>query len=275
MINYAFGRQRRLHRLYRHGAGLFTVPLDHSVSDGPIVPGDGLNRLVGQLVRNGVDAVVLHKGRLRYVDHCWFKDAALIVHLSASTSHAPDPDAKYLVASVEEALRHGADAVSVHVNLGSRDESRQIADLATVSNACSLWNVPLMAMMYPRGPRIDNPRDPDLVAHAVSLAADFGADIVKAPYVGDVDLMMEVIRSSPIPVLIAGGPLMTDQNAIERFVCEVMMSGAVGVAMGRNVFQASDPGAMARKVSGLVHSISRPAQFPLRSGVLETLAAFS
>lgn len=270
MVNHSFGRQRRLRQLYRHGTRLFVVPLDHSVSDGPIAPGDGFNHLVGQLVRNGVDAVVLHKGRLRYVDHRWFNDIALIVHLSASTSRAPDPDAKYLVARVEEALRFGADAVSVHVNVGSRNESRQLADLAEVANACDLWNVPLLAMMYPRGPNITNPRDPELVAHAVALAAEFGADIVKTVYVGDAGAMAEVVRSSPIPIVVAGGARMAEEGATEQFVRDAISAGVAGLAMGRNIFQAPDPGAMARRISELVHGISESVHPPMNIGAVTT-----
>lgn len=270
MVNHSFGRQRRLRQLYRHGTRLFVVPLDHSVSDGPIAPGDGFNHLVGQLVRNGVDAVVLHKGRLRYIDHRWFNDTALIVHLSASTSRAPDPDAKYLVARVEEALRLGADAVSVHVNVGSRNESRQLADLAEVANACDLWNVPLLAMMYPRGPNVTNPRDPELVAHAVALAAEFGADVVKTVYVGDVGAMAEVVRSCPIPIVVAGGTRMTEDGATERLVRDAINAGVAGLAMGRNIFQAPDPGAMARRVSELVHGISASVQSPMNVAAVTT-----
>lgn len=101
-VNHSFARRVRLRRLYRHDDHrLLVVPLDHSVTDGPITRGKGLDTLVGQLARNGVDAVVLHKGALRHVDHRWFTDTSLILHLSASTVHAPDPDAKYLVATVE------------------------------------------------------------------------------------------------------------------------------------------------------------------------------
>ncbi len=169
--NQSFSKQLRLERLYRYGdERLLVVPLDHAVTSGPIVVDGGLVRLVGQLADSNVDAVVLHKGSLRHLDHRWFTRTALIVHLSASTAHAPDPDSKYLVSSVENALRLGADAVSVHVNLGSDSEKEQVADLATVSDACDRWNMPLLAMMYPRGPRIADPRDPALIAHAATLA---------------------------------------------------------------------------------------------------------
>jgi 2-amino-4,5-dihydroxy-6-oxo-7-(phosphonooxy)heptanoate synthase len=209
---------------------------------------------VGRLAANRVDAIVLHKGSLRHVDPAWFGSTSLIVHLSASTVHAPDPDAKYLVAGVEESLRLGADAVSVHVNLGSDGEQRQISDLAAVAEACDRWNVPLLAMMYPRGPRISDPRDPALVAHAVTLAADLGADLVKAPYVGSVTEMKEITSRSPVPVITVGGPRNDDEGQVLAHVGEALSAGVAGVAMGRNVFEAPDPGVMAAKLADLIHS---------------------
>jgi len=253
-INYCFARQLRLQRLYRHSAQrMVVVPMDHSITLGPITGGATLNRLVGQLARNGVDAVVLHKGSLRHVDPVWFADTSLIVHLSASTVRAADPDAKYLVANVEESLRLGADAVSVHVNLGSLDEDRQIADMAMVSEACERWNVPLLAMVYPRGPKIGDTRDPELVAHAVTLAADLGADIVKTVNVGSVAAMADIIAACPIPVIVAGGPVVASMAELRDQVLDALRGGADGVAMGRNIFQAADPGATARMVADLVH----------------------
>lgn len=253
--NGAFGRQLRLRRLYRNDSErLLIVPLDHSVSMGPITGGEGLDALVGQLARNRVDGIVLHKGSLRHVDPAWFGDTALIVHLSASTVHATDPDAKYLVAGVEESLRLGADAVSVHVNLGSDGEQQQISDLAAVADACDRWNVPLLAMMYPRGPKIRDPRDPALVAHAVTLAADLGADLVKTPYVGSVAEMKEIIAGSPIPIITVGGPRNDDEGEVLSYVTEALSAGVAGVAMGRNVFEAPDPGVMAAKLADLIHS---------------------
>ena len=254
-VNAPFAREVRLRRLFRHGDDrLLVVPLDHLITDGPIVSSaPGLNRLVGQLAGNGVDGVVLHKGAIRHVDHRWFVHTSLIVHLSASTMHASDPDAKYLVANVAEAIRIGADAVSVHVNLGSREEAKQITDLAAVSDACDRWNLPLLVMIYPRGPRIENPRDPALVAHAATLAADLGADIVKTPYVGSVSEMADVVRACPIPLIVAGGSRLSGSNDVLAYVDDVLAAGAAGLAMGRNIFQAADPGAMARRIADRVH----------------------
>nr|WP_042195197.1 2-amino-3,7-dideoxy-D-threo-hept-6-ulosonate synthase [Kibdelosporangium sp. MJ126-NF4]CEL21781.1 2-amino-3,7-dideoxy-D-threo-hept-6-ulosonate synthase [Kibdelosporangium sp. MJ126-NF4]CTQ92561.1 2-amino-3,7-dideoxy-D-threo-hept-6-ulosonate synthase (EC 2.5.1.-) [Kibdelosporangium sp. MJ126-NF4] len=251
--NNSFARRLRLRRLHRHDPErLLIVPLDHSVTDGPIVA-NRLDDLVGKLATNHVDAVVLHKGSLRHVDSSWFTMTSLIVHLSASTMHAPDPNAKYLVASVEECLRMGADAVSVHVNLGAIDERTQISDMAAVADACDRWNVPLLAMMYPRGPKITNPRDPELVAHAVTLAADLGADMVKTVYPGSVDEMADITAAAPIPVVVVGGPRTDDEDTVLDYVGDAIRGGAAGVAMGRNVFQAKDPGAMAARLAGVIH----------------------
>jgi 2-amino-4,5-dihydroxy-6-oxo-7-(phosphonooxy)heptanoate synthase len=80
------GRRIRLQHLYRQdSSSLFVVPLDHSVTTGPITANGKLNRLIGQLAGNGVDAVVLHKGALRHVDAGWFRSLSLIVHLSAGS----------------------------------------------------------------------------------------------------------------------------------------------------------------------------------------------
>jgi len=257
LVNNSFARQLRLRRLYRHGDGrLLVVPLDHSIFDGPLIDGlsaaRNLDALVGQVAGNGADALVLHKGSLRHIGHHRFTETALIVHLSASTMYAPDPDAKYLVASVEEALRLGADAVSVHVNVGSAGERQQISDLATVSDACDRWNMPLLAMMYPRGPRVDNPADPAHVAHAIAVGEDLGADIVKTLYVGSSSAMADVIRSVSVPVIVAGGPRQDGASTL-AYVSAAMSGGACGVAMGRNVFQAPDPGAMVRQLSEVIH----------------------
>ncbi|MFX4294653.1 class I fructose-bisphosphate aldolase [Streptomyces bohaiensis] len=250
-----FARAVRLGRLFRHDPRrLMIVPLDHSLSDGPVIPrGSSVDRLAGQLAAGGADAIVVHKGSLRHIAAARLATMSLILHLNASTAHAPDPDAKYLVTGVEDALRMGADAVSVHVNMGSRDERRQIADLGAVADACDRWNLPLMAMVYPRGPEIADPRDPELVAHAVTLAADLGADLVKAPYVGSTAAMRELTAACPVPLVCAGGPRRgTDDEAVE-FAREVLRGGAAGVAMGRNIFQSSDPGAMAARVARVVH----------------------
>jgi 2-amino-4,5-dihydroxy-6-oxo-7-(phosphonooxy)heptanoate synthase len=253
--NQAFGARLRLGRLDNRGDGrLMIVPLDHSVADGPITMDRPLDQLVEELDAAGVDAIVLHKGTARHIRPRHFTSTSLILHLSASTAHAPDPDAKYLVSSVDSAVKLGADAVSVHVNIGSREEAQQVGDLARIAEACDRWNVPLLAMMYVRGPQIADPHDSILIAHAATLAADLGADIVKVTHPGTEAELAEIVRGCPIPVVVAGGPLMATTSELLDHVASTIAAGAAGVAMGRNIFGAPNPGDLARQVVDLVHA---------------------
>ncbi len=249
----AFARELRLRRLYHHSDRLFVVPLDHPVTDGTVVGGGCLDHLVGQLARQRVDAVVLHKGCLRRIGPDRFRDLSVIVHLSAGTTRAPDPDQRYLVGGVDEALSLGADAVSVHVNVGSATEPRQIADLAAVAGACERWGVPLLAMMYPRGPAVSDPRDPGVITHAVAIAADLGADLVKTIHPGSVAAMRRVTATAPVPVLVAGGAPHPQRDGVLGDVRAALAGGAGGVAIGRNVIQSDDPSATARALADLIH----------------------
>jgi 2-amino-4,5-dihydroxy-6-oxo-7-(phosphonooxy)heptanoate synthase len=113
--------------------------------------------------------------------------------------------------------------------------------------------VPLLAMIYLRGPQIVDPRAPELLAHAATLAADLGADVVKTDYAGTPDQMADVIRTCPIPLIVAGGPRTADTDTALAYVSDALRGGAAGVAMGRNVFQAEKPGLMAAAVARLVH----------------------
>jgi 2-amino-4,5-dihydroxy-6-oxo-7-(phosphonooxy)heptanoate synthase len=224
------------------------------VTSGPIAR-DGLDPLVGQLAESGVDAVVLHKGNLRWLKPGRFDGMGLVVHLNAGTLRAPDPDARTLVCGVAEAVQLGADAVSVHTNLGATDEKEQLNTLAAVGRACQRWQVPLLAMMYPRGPRIGDPRDPELIAHAVQVGVDLGADLVKTAAPRRMRDLQAITRACPVPVLVAGG---TPDVDLLGTVADAMRFGAGGVAVGRGVFTAADPGAVARKLSDLVHARYEP-----------------
>ncbi|MER7282954.1 2-amino-3,7-dideoxy-D-threo-hept-6-ulosonate synthase [Dactylosporangium sp. NPDC000244] len=254
--NDSFARRVRLDRLYRNGSGgLLIVPLDHPISGAPIIHSGrsgGLDRLVGELAAGGADAVVLHKGALRHVAAHRFRDLSLILHLSAGTGLSADPDAKVLVGSVEEALHLGADAVSVHVNAGSPTEPRQLADLAAVAGDCDRWGVPLLAMVYARGPGIADGRAPRLVAHAAAIAAELGADLVKTALPRDAHDLAAITEASPIPVLAAGGDALDSAAALQHLAA-AMRAGAGGVAAGRLVFNAPEPPAMVRRLAALVH----------------------
>ena len=131
------GKEVRLKRLFKHSDRIFIAPMDHGVTVGPVQGLTDMPAIVNLIRAGKADAVVVHKGLVKQITDCLSSDGCeLIVHLSASTSLAPDPNRKELVSSVEHAIRLGATAVSVHVNLGSDYESGMLKDLGMVAEQC-------------------------------------------------------------------------------------------------------------------------------------------
>ncbi len=180
-------------------------------------------------------------------------DVGLIIHLSASTSLALDPNHKVLVTTVEEAIKVGADAVSVHINIGAEDEFEMLQGLGYVAGKCDEWGIPLLAMMYPRGKKVRSEYDVDVVKHAARIGAELGADIVKTNYTGNPETFKEVVNGCPVPVIIAGGPKMGSEKELLEMIEGSLEAGGRGVAIGRNVFQAEDPTGLVRRISKIVH----------------------
>ena len=133
------------------------------------------------------------------------------------------------------------------------DEPPMLEDLGAVAEKCLEWGMPLVAMMYARGEHIENPFDPDTVAHCARVAAELGADIVKVAYTGDPDSFKRVVRGCPIPVVIAGGPKMSNDLEILEMVEGAMKAGAKGVSIGRNAFQHENPEKIVRAIAAIVH----------------------
>ena len=126
------------------------IPLDHGVSIGPVKGLADMKSVVDRVAEGGANAVLEHKGIIRAGYRGKGRDIGLILHLSASTDLGPDPNTKVQVAEVEEAIILGADAVSLHVNIGSATEPPQLSTLGATARVCAEWGMPLLAMMYPR-----------------------------------------------------------------------------------------------------------------------------
>jgi 2-amino-4,5-dihydroxy-6-oxo-7-(phosphonooxy)heptanoate synthase len=242
------GKSLRLERLLgSEQSSTLIVPIDHTVTDGPFTDAKSYDRLLGAVAENGADALVVHKGRLAHLARSVYARLSVIIHISASTRYAQDPNYKYAVADVEDCLRRGADAISVHVNLGAVTEDKQVRMLADAADACERHGLPLLAMMYPRGPGVKDCPPGETVKHAAALATDLGADIVKLPLSGSLAEIRDIVDSCPIPVVTAGGSQVSDAQ-FNQFVSDVMKGGARGIAAGRNVFLAPDPGAKVREI---------------------------
>ena len=189
----------RLRRCFREGRTLM-VPLDHGMTQGPVAGLQALEETVEDLVASRVvDAVVLHKGTLEAMAPVLSRspDIATVLHLSAAVELSPDPDRKVVVSSVEDALRLGADAVSVHVNLGHPDDAAMLEEVGRVAGDCQRWGMPLLAMVYLRGGEVPGD-EAEAGAVAARVAWELGADAVKLDYTGSPESFAQVTRAAAI-----------------------------------------------------------------------------
>jgi fructose-bisphosphate aldolase/2-amino-3,7-dideoxy-D-threo-hept-6-ulosonate synthase len=125
--------------------------------------------------------------------------------------------------------------------------------LGDVACECDDYGMPLLAMMYPRGPSIKNAHAAEVVAHAARLGAELGADIIKTNYTGDPETFETVTESCPVPVIIAGGPKAETSKDVLQMVKDSVNAGGAGLSIGRNVFQHSAPDKMVKALSAIVH----------------------
>ncbi len=248
------GKQIRMERILNRNTGrAVIVPMDHGISVGPIDGVKDMKHAVEAVSRGGANAIVEHKGLVGEGHRKQGSDIGLIIHLSASTSLSPYPNAKTLVCSVEEAIKLGADAISIHINLGDRDEKEMLNDFGRVSYEARTWGMPLLAMIYPRGEKITDEYDLNVIKHAARVGDEMGADIVKVSYTGSRETFHEVVSGCSIPVVIAGGEKMNSDKEILEMVKGATDAGGAGVSIGRNVFQHKDPTKMVQAISSIVH----------------------
>lgn len=248
------GKRIRMERILDRNTGrTVIVPMDHGISVGPIAGLVNVKEAIGKVAEGGANAIVEHKGLVEAGHRGQGPDIGLIIHLSASTSLSVYPNAKTLVCSVEEAIKLGADAVSIHVNLGNGQEKEMLRDFGQVSYEARTWGMPLLAMIYPRGENIEDEYDVRVVKHAARVGDEMGADIVKVSYTGSEKSFREVVAGCSVPVVIAGGARMDSDREILEMVKGSVDAGGAGVSIGRNVFQHRNPGGMVRAISAIVH----------------------
>ena len=259
------GLSARLERISTNDRYLI-VPMDHGLTMGAVEGLVDIESTIDGVTSGGADAVLTQKGIAPRV-HPNKNDAGYIVHVNGSTTIGPDESDKRVTATAEDAVRAGADAVSFHINVGSDNEPEQIEELAELTADASRLGLPVLAMAYARGPGVDE-TDPEALGHAVRLAEEVGADVVKTGYSGDGDSFARVTESTRLPVVIAGGSKGTDRETVEM-VRGAMDGDAAGVSMGRSIFQHEDPRGIARAVSAVVHDDASVEEALAAGGFIE------
>ncbi len=243
------GKDTRLRRIGKENKFLI-IPMDHGTTVGPLRGLYNIEKTIAD-VSEYATAILLHKGVIRALKNV--PDIGIIMHLSASTVLGSEPNWKVKVGSVQEAVRLGVDAVSIHINLGNIREPYMLQHIGEISEQCDLWQIPLISMIYPRGENIKDPYDMKTLSHVVRLGAELGSDIIKTNYTGDPKTFEKVVESSFKPVIVAGGPKTKTEQEFLEMIKGAMDAGAAGVAIGRNVFSSDDPGKMVKAISSIMY----------------------
>lgn len=176
-----------------------------------------------------------------------------IVKLNGKTNLVKDEDPySPQVCSVAEALSYGAKAVGYTIYVGSEFEAKMIGEFGRIEQEAEEMGIPVIAWMYPRGRNVPDENDPKVVAYAARVGLELGADIVKVRYTGDPVSFRWVVQSAgKTKVVMMGGEKQTEEDFLER-VRIALDAGAIGVAVGRNVWQAKEPLVMAEKLSKII-----------------------
>jgi len=244
------GKAIRLNRLMRNGK-MLCIPLDHGVTMSDIGRLSDFKKTANSIIENGASAIIIHKGLVKFLPP--LKNTGLIIHLSASTAEI-NSVFKVIICEVEEALSLGADAVSVHINLGNDYEKYMIKDLSRISHDCAKFGMPLFVMMYVRDNSNDDKSTIASVKHSIRIAAELGADIVKIGSNWDVNALHDILSSALLPVVIAGGELL-ESGEFYEVAAQAMSTGIAGVSFGRNVFLSDKIEDTVKELARMVYSI--------------------
>ncbi|WP_413993705.1 aldolase [Labrys okinawensis] len=249
------GTSIRLSRLFAHPSGnLFGAAVDHFVGYGNVRQG-GLADLPAALERVMLaqpNSVSIQPGAARHLWPQYAGKAGLIIQGGCFTA---DDRISQLIATPEDAVRYGADALAVAIPVRGTTEGHYIRWLTDSVSAAARYEMPIIAHIYPRdftdGAKIVF--TPDEIAYAVRIGLETGVDVIKVGYTGDFASFRETIASCPVPIVIAGGP--KTENLQEALVqtAEALRAGAKGAVVGRNLWGHGDTTMAGRAFKAVIH----------------------
>ncbi len=242
-----WGMKNRLSQLIQPDGRCFFLPIDHGYFQGPTSclekPGETIEPLLPYC-----DALFVTRGVLRSsVDPEGSKP--IILRVSGGTSViGRDLADEGITTSIEEILRLNAVAVGMSIFVGTECERESLLNLAKLVNECENYGIPVMAVTAV-GKELEK-RDARYLALCCRIAAELGARVVKTYWCENFE---KVVNGCPVPVVMAGGPKCETEREVFEFVYDGIRRGAIGLNLGRNVWQNPHPVAMIRALRAIIH----------------------
>lgn len=241
---------RRLKRIFKGDGQALIVAFDHGLTEGAAKGMEAPADVLKKLVAAGADAILTGYGlATRFAAEIAQLGLILRLDVGGTKLGKMGPGSQYF--QVEDALRIGADAVAVSAFPGTLEEKETMKMLAKVIMEAHRWGLPVMAEMQPggfdAGPEFCTP---EIIGLSARIAAEFGADWVKIPYTKQ---FQQVMQTCYVPAVMLGGVKVNDQRRLFENVWEAKQAGSAGIAIGRNIFQADDPGAVVKALNAILH----------------------
>lgn len=246
MQHMDWGKANRMSKLFKPDGKCFYLPIDHGYFLGPTRMLEKPEETVAP-IQQYCDALFCTRGVLRAsIDP--MNSLPIILRVSGGTSVIGDLTDEVLTTSIDDILRLNVDAVGVSIFLGTEHEKQTLKNLTDLVNMCEPYGIPVMAVTAV-GKELEK-RETRFLRLAARIFAELGASVVKTYWGEDFETIVE---SCPVPVVIAGGPKVETAREVFEFVHDGMERGAAGINLGRNVWQAPNPPAVARALQAIVH----------------------
>jgi len=240
-----WGMKNRMSRILKPATGrTVMLAIDHGYFLGPTGGLEEPGKTVEPLLPHA-DSLMLTRGVLRSCIPAE-TDIPVVMRMSGGTSILRELSSEGLTVAVEDAIRLNASAITLSVFVGSEGERTTLLNLAKLVDEGQKWGIPVLAVTAVGK---DMTRDARYLGLACRISAEIGAHMVKTYYCKDFE---EIVRNTPVPIVIAGGKKIEEKEAIE-LAYNAIQSGASGVDMGRNIFQSDCPVGMIRAVRSVVH----------------------
>src|SRR6266851_1633126 len=242
----SLGKTIRMKRLIEPQFGSCIVcALDHGMTSPTFLEGlYDTGARTREAIAGGANVFMLGRGIARRVAAEFTPMTSLALMLSASAAGRPEGSVVTPIGSVEEALRLGADAVVVYVALAGENEAEMIQYTSQIGETCESLGMPFIA-------EADSTYGAKYLLRNARLCAELGADIVKVNWSGDQSSFEKIVRAANVPVVVAGGTLVSDEELLTRMQQAVAV-GAIGFSVGRNIFQHRNPTAITRALCRVI-----------------------
>jgi len=249
-----WGMANRLAQLIPSDGRCLFLPVDHGYFQGPTRKLEEPRKTIEPLLPYA-DAIFITRGVVRSsVDPDNTKP--IILRVSGGTSMVgADLANEGITTDIDEVIRLNASAMGLSIFVGTDYEKDSLLSLSKLVNEGERYGIPVMAVTAV-GKELEK-RDARYLALCSRIAAELGARIVKTYWCEGFE---KVVRGCPVPVVMAGGPQVDTELEVFQFVHDGIQKGAIGVNLGRNIWQNEHPIAMIRAIRAIVHDNATPEQ---------------